>query len=213
MYNGVARSRVHPRLILHFLLLALALSACRGAPKVVKIGLVAPFEGRQRSVGYDAVYAARLAVREANALAAATSLHVELVALDDSGDAELARQAAAALVVDSQVVAVVGHWHDETTAAQKLYADNNLAHLTLGAAPFEAVDPRLLPDDFRQRYAAVTPFDEVAGPQAGATYDAMQLLFVALELAETRGQISRESVAVSLEAIQYQGVTGPVFQP
>ncbi len=33
----------------------------------VKIGLVAPFEGRYRYVGYDVIYAVRLALHEANA--------------------------------------------------------------------------------------------------------------------------------------------------
>lgn len=36
-------------------------------PRVIKIGLVAPFEGRYRYVGYDAIYAARMAVQEINA--------------------------------------------------------------------------------------------------------------------------------------------------
>lgn len=195
-------------------LLAFLLTACQETAPVAKIGLVAPFEGRQRDVGYDAVYAARLAVREINARAARDGLRLELVALDDSGEVDLARQSAASLVLDPAVVAVVGHWNEETTeAARQLYADNDLVLVTMGEAPFETVDPQQLPQDFLERYAELTPFDEVAGPQAGPTYDAIYLLFRALELAETSGEISRESVAHALQALQYDGVTGSVFQP
>lgn len=196
------------------LFLLIFLAACQDVQQVVKIGLVAPFEGRHRDVGYDAVYAARLAVREINAQAAREGLRLELVALDDSGEADLARQSAASLVLDPAVVAVVGHWKEETTeAAQDLYAENGLALVTMGEPPFETVDPAQLPQDFLQRYAEVTPFDEVAGPHAGPTYDAIYLLFEALELAETTGEINRESVAHALQTLQYDGVTGSVYQP
>ena len=47
--------------------LLLLLLGCASVRPVIKIGLVAPFEGRDRAIGYDAVYAARLAVRQANA--------------------------------------------------------------------------------------------------------------------------------------------------
>jgi len=93
-------------------LLALALAAallagCASVGPVVKIGLVAPFEGRDRAVGYDAIYAARLAVREVNARGGIDGTRVALVALDDRGDPTLATQTAAALVVDPGVVEVV----------------------------------------------------------------------------------------------------------
>lgn len=213
MCNAVAASRVRPCFVLA-LLFALTMSACRGAPQSLKVGLVAPFEGRWRALGYDAVYAARLAVREINELGGVAGRPVELVALDDSAQTDLARHAAASLVVDPDVYAVVGHGLPETTAsALPLYEDHNLPLIVLGQAPFEPVDPASLPGDFHARYEAVTPFDEVAGPYAGPTYDALYLLFEALELAETRGQISRESVAGSLQGLQYAGVTGTVYRP
>ncbi|MCJ7548609.1 MAG: ABC transporter substrate-binding protein, partial [Anaerolineae bacterium] len=56
-------------------------------PGIVKVGLVAPFEGSYRHVGYDAVYAARLAVREINAAGGIAGRQLELVAYDDRGDA------------------------------------------------------------------------------------------------------------------------------
>ena len=220
MCNGAARNRAQTQRLVLLLLIMLVtrLTACRAAATAagpaVKIGLVAPFEGRARSVGYDAIYAARLAVREINEDGGAGGRAVALVAVDDSADVDLARQAAASLVVDPAVVAVVGHWQEETTAAaQTLYDENDLALIVAGRAPFDTVDAGLLPPDFVEKYAAVTPFDEVAGAYAGPTYDAFYLLFEALELAESSGQISRESVAVALEGLQYDGVTGSVFRP
>ncbi|MDW8325320.1 MAG: ABC transporter substrate-binding protein [Anaerolineales bacterium] len=84
---------------------------------VVKIGLVAPFEGRYRNLGYEVIYAVRLAVREANAAGGVAGYSVELSALDDSGDPEMAAEQARKLATDPQVVAVLGHWLDRTTAA------------------------------------------------------------------------------------------------
>lgn len=189
----------------------LALTACAGVEPVVKIGLVAPFEGRRRPLGYDAVYAARLAVREANATG---GVRVALVALDDGGDPQLARETAASLVVDPDVVAVVGHGLSSTTeAALPIYREGRLPMLPLGQDPFSPVDPAGLPPDFRDAYAAVTPFDEVAGPYAAPTYDALWLLLEALELAEMEGRITRDGVAAVLDGLQYDGLTGRVYRP
>lgn len=211
MWNAVDRNKALAALVLF---LCLAGAGCRAEPATLKIGLVAPFEGRDRAVGYDAVYAARLAVREINGSGGVAGHAIEVVALDDRGDEELARHAAASLVIDPAVIAVAGHWLPETTtAARALYAENGLALIILGLEPFETLDARRLPEHFHRRYEEVTPFDEVAGPYAGATYDAFYLIFSALELAETSGEISRESVAVSLQGLQYAGVTGTVFQP
>ena len=41
------------------------LSGCASVKPVVKIGLVAPFEGRARAVGYDAIYACLLYTSDA----------------------------------------------------------------------------------------------------------------------------------------------------
>jgi len=97
--------------------------ACGSTRPVVKFGLVAPFEGRYRPVGYDAIYAARLAVRERNAAGGVGGYRVELVAYDDGGDAASAVERARQLALDAQVVAVIGHYRIETTrAAWDVYA-------------------------------------------------------------------------------------------
>ena len=197
------------------LLALLALAGCASVDPVVKVGLVAPFEGRHRDIGYDAVYAARLAVREINAAGGIGGHRVALVALDDRGDVELARGAAAALGVDPGVVAVVGHYLPETTAAAgELYERDSLPLLAAGVAPLASSDPAALPDGFRAAYEAVTPFDETAGPFAGPTYDAFGLLWSALAQAEeTQGGITRGSVQEALRGLEYEGVTGEVYQP
>ncbi len=204
------------RVTFHFLLFTLLLlTACASVQPVVKIGLVAPFEGAQRELGYDAIYAARLAVREVNQAGGIGGYRVALVALDDGGNLQLAAETAASLTIDPAVVAVVGHGLVETTAVgQPIYAEANLPLLPLGSAPFTTQDPVLLPADFANAYNAVTPFEETAGPYAAATYDAMHLLFVAMAEAETAvGEINRDSVTNALAGLQYDGLVGTVYQP
>jgi ABC-type branched-subunit amino acid transport system substrate-binding protein len=95
--------------------LALVLSACASTQPVIKIGLVAPFEGRYRAIGYEAIYAARLAIREINARGGVNGYHIELVALDDRGEEDRAIEAARQLIIDPQVVVVIGHYRPTTT--------------------------------------------------------------------------------------------------
>ncbi len=83
----------------------------------VKIGLVAPFEGRYRYVGYDVIYAVRLALREVNAAGGVGGYGVELVAYDDGADPAMAVEQARKLAVDPQVIAAIGHFREGTTAA------------------------------------------------------------------------------------------------
>lgn len=208
MWNAVAK-------LLLVTFVALAAAGCASVDPVVKIGLVAPFEGRHRAIGYDAIYSARMAVREINAAGGVGGHRVALVALDDRADAELARQAAASLVVDPGVVAVVGHYvTDITEIAAPIYAEGGLPLLAMGAPPFTPTDPTALPPEFLAAYAAITPFDEVAGPFAGPTYDAFGLLRAALAKAEeSTGEITRASVQEALGGLEYPGITGDVAQP
>jgi len=94
---------------------------------VLKFGLVAPFEGRWRPVGYDAIYAARLAVREQNAAGGIRGYRIELVAYDDGGDSLAAVERARQLALDPQVVAAIGHYRIATSrAAWEVYAREGL---------------------------------------------------------------------------------------
>jgi branched-chain amino acid transport system substrate-binding protein len=120
-----------------FLLLVSITPACavlQTTRPVVKIGLVAPFEGEYRYIGYDAIYAVRLALREANASGGVGGYTVELVAYDDRGMPSEARTAARNLGLDSQVVSVIGHFLDETTeVARPIYVENGLPLADVGA--------------------------------------------------------------------------------
>lgn len=180
----------------------------------MKVGLVAPFEGEHRAVGYDVIYSARLAVREINEAGGIDGHRVALVALDDGGDVAMSEETAVSLSIDPSVVAVVGNWLPENTAvAADIYAQHNLPFIAMGERPFgETAD---LPPEFTQAYEAVTPFDETAGIYAGTTYDAFQLLWLAMaQSAAETGEISRRGIVEALVDLEYQGMTGTVsFTP
>jgi ABC-type branched-subunit amino acid transport system substrate-binding protein len=201
---GADLSAVDLMIIFFLLFFAFLMTACNSVAPVIKIGLVAPFEGENRAIGYDAIYAARLAVREINAAGGIGGHRVALVALDDSGDTDLAQENARSLGADPGVVAVIGHWLPETTAVTlPIYQQANLTRIPVGQPPFLARPPESLSPEFRAAYEAVTPFEETAGEYAGATYDAFQLLWQALELAEqTEGNITREGVQTALNRLE-----------
>jgi len=127
--------RERKNLLVLLLALTLALSACRfpgSTEPLVKIGLVAPFEGRFRARGYEALYAVKLAIRQWNE-SGAGSYRVELVALDDGGDPVLAAQQVRELAVDADVLGVIGHLSQESTlAAAPEYAAQELVLIAPG---------------------------------------------------------------------------------
>jgi branched-chain amino acid transport system substrate-binding protein len=115
---------------------------------VVKIGLVAPFEGLYRHLGYDVLYAVKLAVRECNAAGGISGYIVELIALDDGNDPARAPLQARKMIVDADVMGVIGHFSDETAlAAVDEYHWAGLALITQVAA--NAVTERGYPEVFR----------------------------------------------------------------
>lgn len=124
---------------------ALCLPACVPVTRpVVKIGLVAPFEGRYRDVGYEVIYAVRLAVREANAAGGAAGYSIELTALDDRGDAASAVEQARKLATDPQIAGVIGDWLDATTlSAAPIYAAEGIPYLATAATALPPVAFRL----------------------------------------------------------------------
>ncbi|HCB49079.1 MAG: hypothetical protein AMJ56_03730 [Anaerolineae bacterium SG8_19] len=185
-------------------------SGCNSVSPEVKIGLVGPFEGRHRDVGYDVIYSARLAIREVNNSGGIGQYRVSLVAFDDFGNPEMAPQVAAALVADDDIVAVLGHWLPETTnSAAPVYERGNVPFVATDNNEFEIADPSILPVEFQQRYASITPFDEVVGPHAGGAYDAMNAIIEAIRLAEdSEDEVNRDSVGRALKGLSYDGMTG-----
>ncbi len=188
----------------------LCLPSCTTLSPVVKIGLVGPFEGRHRDIGYDVIYSARLAVRQINSSGGIGGYRIALVAQDDFGDPEVAQQIAATYLNDPQVVAVIGHWLPETSnASQQVYEEGNLPYVNTSMSNFGAFDSGTLPQNFLQAYEQITPFDERAGQYAGGAFDAMNFILEAMKIAqESEGTIDRESVSQALDNLQYQGMTG-----
>jgi len=84
---------------------------------MVKIGLVAPFEGLYRPLGYQVLPAVRLALRERNEAGGVSGYMVELVALNDNQDPTMAVQRAQEIAVDPDIMGVIGHFDDQTTLA------------------------------------------------------------------------------------------------
>ncbi len=160
------RKSIHPGSYLVILGLALLIMGCGGTRPTVKLGLVAPFEGRYRELGYEVIYAVRLAVREANAAGGVAGYSVELTALDDSGNPAQAREQAAKLITDPQLVAVIGHWLDETTAsAADSYAAAGLPLLATAPRPaLPAGSVRLYPSQAALTAVMDTTAQALDGP-------------------------------------------------
>lgn len=112
--------------------MCLLLAACSVPPRTYKIALVAPFEGRQRQVGYDAFPALRMAVRDAIAAQPNATQQITFIAYNDNADPEFAKQVAANVIVDPDVLLVIGHLITPTTqAALPLYAQAGLPMILL----------------------------------------------------------------------------------
>jgi branched-chain amino acid transport system substrate-binding protein len=116
---------------------------------IVKIGLVAPFEGLYRPLGYEVLPAVKLALREWNEAGGVQGYMVELVALNDGQDPTTAAQRAREMVVDPDIMGVIGHFSDETTlAAMSTYDQASLA-LVVPMATAVEVTGRGYPQTFR----------------------------------------------------------------
>lgn len=88
---------------LWLLLLTPLFASCTTVRPVVKIGLLAPFEGINRRTGYAALTAMRLAISETNG-----ALAIIPLALDEGTDPETAARAAQKLLLANDVGAIVG---------------------------------------------------------------------------------------------------------
>jgi ABC-type branched-subunit amino acid transport system substrate-binding protein len=215
------------------LCLALLAAGAASTQPVVKIGLVAPFDGRFRAVGYEAIYAARLAIREINARGGLNGYRLELVALDDRGEPDRAIEAARQLALDPQVIAILGHLRpDSSEAAMKVYCEAGLPAIIvesagpacagafiLGSAPRDhwpddqpvfvsnVPDPTTLPAarEFVTKYNAIPIDGTRAGPIALQTYEAMYLVFDAIARA---GRIDRAEIAARLASSHFRALIG-----
>lgn len=92
------------QITLRVLILTIFLTGCTSVHPVVKIGLIAPFEGIYRESGYAALAAMRQALDEC----APPGMNLLPLALDDSGDPNQAQRAAQKLLIDPAVHAIIG---------------------------------------------------------------------------------------------------------
>ena len=120
--------------------MALFLSACvpiGDAAPVVKIGLIAPFEGLGRPLGYAILPEIRSAIDDANTDGSLGAYRVALVALNDELYGAEAEAQARALALDPEVVAVLGPWTAATLeTATPILAGEGIA--MIGSAPIAA---------------------------------------------------------------------------
>lgn len=117
-------------------LFALVCAGCTPIRPVAKIGLIAPFEGLYRETGYQALDALRLAID----MCAASGMDVLPLALDDSNRPAATRRAAAKLMVDPAVMAVIGPYSLEGALA---------AAPVLAPSPVEWLAPFMVDDQGR----------------------------------------------------------------
>ncbi len=101
------------------------MSACAvtHTSNIARIALLAPFEGRYREIGYNALYAARLALADTG------DPQVELLPIDAGGDQAANR--ARAFTFDPQIKVVILLGYDSTTP-QTLQALGDLPALVVG---------------------------------------------------------------------------------
>jgi len=116
----------------------------RATTPIIKIGMIAPFEGLYRPEGYAALYAVKLALRECNAAGGVAGHRVELVALNDDGDPVQAALQARKLALDPDVMGVIGPFSRATAAAVgPPLAEAGLAWIIPASAPDAVIEAYL----------------------------------------------------------------------
>jgi ABC-type branched-subunit amino acid transport system substrate-binding protein len=125
-------------------------AGCSRIPDTVRIGVAQPLSGPQGPRGNDMKNGVQLAVDELNAKGFQIDGHpvrLEVVAVDDQSDA-VAGRAAARLLVDADVIAVVGHLDSAVSiAAAPVYAEAGIPQLAIATQP--GYTQQNLPTTFR----------------------------------------------------------------
>lgn len=176
-------------LIVSLLVLPLAACAFDGSvPVVVKVGLVAPFEGEQRTMAYDVLSATKRAIREHNETHRDTGPLVELVALNDNGNPQDAAQKAREIAIDPDILGVLGPWSIHgALASLDIYRQAGLTVMLPGlfpAGPGAAYGEKvvqLIPDQRQVGLAAADYAVDILGARRIAviqTGDALTEAFV-----------------------------------
>lgn len=151
-----------------------------GTQPLLKIGLVAPFEGIYRADGYQRLYGTKLALQEVNAAGGLAGHKIALIALNDHDNERETVLQAQELVLDSDVYLVIGPWDANLRrAAAPIYAEANLLSLD----PNDYTNFHDLPETFDQQFRemAGTPPSDQARQAYLATRSAMNLLSHSLQ--------------------------------
>jgi len=113
--NRIVPSKL--RIIVFVLLLSLVLGGCQDirSPQVVKVGLIAPFEGPSRPLGYDTLNGVKLRIHQWNE--SGQEPKIELVALNDDSDPELVAKLPAQLAQDPDIRIILGPPQGHTAMA------------------------------------------------------------------------------------------------
>jgi ABC-type branched-subunit amino acid transport system substrate-binding protein len=156
--------------LLCFAAISYLLSACAmpgDAAPVVKIGVIAPFEGAGRPLGYAVLPTIKAAVAEANTSGKLGRYQVMVVAFNDDLYGPTAAAQAKALALDPKVLAVVGPWTAETAAA----AGPILAGA--GLPVFSATDTSVPPPGEKWGDAVLGDAAKLAGDNTRVLLDAL----------------------------------------
>jgi ABC-type branched-subunit amino acid transport system substrate-binding protein len=199
-----AGAKLHLLVVVPALLLLTTCTLPGSTKPTVKLGLSAPFEGVERDLGYDVLHAVRLAVRQRNEAGGIADRYlVELVALNDFGEAEEAVIQARKMAVDPDVLGVLGGWSSESErAALPEYQRLGLAFLYPGVATSQAAisaQQQVTPDFFSD-YEAISGG---APPKDHAiwAYNEAKRLLDAFEAAAIAGEHpTRSGVLAALNA-------------
>ncbi|QPC80891.1 hypothetical protein G4Y79_14360 [Phototrophicus methaneseepsis] len=154
-----------------FLIALLALTGCTisSTPKVPEVVLLAPFEGRYSELGYDALYAARLALSH-------STQDIDLTALDDGGSVTSAVSRAKAIANSDQTRIILATGPFATTEAVQV-ALGNLPMLIIGGwhttpsrqgvyiLSSEELSAQLTTEQNAELFYLITPQDAIIGDE------------------------------------------------
>jgi ABC-type branched-subunit amino acid transport system substrate-binding protein len=197
----VARVGTQALLLVVCCLLIASCSFPGSVKPTVKVGLSAPFEGRHRDLGYEALYAVRLAVGERNEQGGVgDSYLVELVALNDFDEPEDAVLQARKMAVDKDILGVLGGWSPETArVAGAEYRKQGLAYLTPQAEE-AATRHKMAEGSFVDDYEALSGGAPPGDTAIWAYEEAKRLLDVIDALIRAGDQPTRDGVVELLNA-------------
>jgi len=148
----VARYKFHTLIACVGLLVILVGCSERSDAGIQRIALLAPFEGRNSEIGYDAYYAVRLAIQERG------DDSIELLAIDDGGSTESATERAKALASDPLVKVVIALGNN-ATQSEAQEAVGAIPEIIVGQWQAKPTSKNVYMLASSQLESVLTPFD------------------------------------------------------